>query len=92
MAVYNFATGLGTAGTPMNGLGSTTEVFSGATVTQPKLDLLVAALHARGNTIVGIDGAIGGTMHLAVQGGPAVGSATYGTVVCTAICTFEAEH
>tara|TARA_B100000900_G_scaffold362765_1_gene336290 strand:- start:465 stop:722 length:258 start_codon:yes stop_codon:yes gene_type:complete len=72
-----------------NGLGSHTEVVSGSPADQAGLDALVAALGARGNTVAGIDGAHGGTMHFALQGGPAAGGETIATVALTAVATFE---
>lgn len=72
-----------------NGLGSTTEIVSGAPADQSELDALVAALGARGNTVAGIDGAHGGTMHFALQGGPAAGGNTIATIALTAVATFE---
>lgn len=72
-----------------NGLGPTTEVVSGTVPDQAGLDALVAALGVRGNTIAGVDGAHGGTMHFALQGGPAAGGETVATVALSAVATFE---
>ena len=74
-----------------NGLGPKTEIVSGAPANQSELDALVVALGARGNTVAGIDGAHGGTMHFALQGGPAAGGETIATIALAAVCTFDDE-
>jgi len=72
-----------------NGLGPKTEIVSGAPADQAELDALVLGLGQRGNTIAGVDGAHGGTMHFALQGGTAAGGNTVGGVALTAVATFE---
>ena len=76
------------AGRAGNGLGSATEIVSGAPADQAELDAVIVALGERGNTIAGVEGAHGGTMHFALQGGPAAGGNTIGGVALTAVCTF----
>ena len=96
MAAYNFATGLGTAKTPMNGLGSTTTILDtdGVVADAAALTAIVDALHAAGHTVVGIDGALAAVMHIAIQGGPdasAYAAEAMGQDV-SAVATFEAAH
>ena len=71
-----------------NGLGSTTQIISAAPADQAALDAFEKALGAAGHTIAGVDGAHGGTMHFAIQGGGTVANPT-GAEATTAICTFE---
>ena len=72
-----------------NGLGPKTEIVSGAPADQAELDALVLGLGSRGNTIAGVDGAHGGTMHFALQGGTVAGGNTVGGVALTTVATFE---
>lgn len=71
-----------------NGLGSTTVVVvSDAVVAdQAALDAVSAALQSAGWTVAGIDGAHGGLMHFAIQGG----DWTDGVMgqALSAVCTF----
>ena len=62
-------TGITTAGT---GLGAVTSILvSDAVVAdQAALKAIRMALEVAGHTIAGIDGAVAGTMHFAVQAGP----------------------
>jgi hypothetical protein len=76
------------AGRAGNGLGSDTQIISAAPADQAALDAFIAALGAAGHSIAGIDGAHGGTMHFAIQGGGTVANPT-GAEATTAVCTFE---
>ena len=76
-----------------NGLGSTTTVLvSDAVVAdQAALDAISVALQNAGHTVAGIDGALAGVMHFAVQGGP--DASGYAAEVMgqalSAVCTFN---
>ena len=75
-----------------NGLGSVTTVLvsDAAVADQAALDAVSAALQFAGHTVAGIDGAHGGTMHFAVQGGPDASgySAEVMGQALSAVCTF----
>ena len=75
-----------------NGLGSVTTVLvsDAAVADQAALDAISAALQTNGHTVAGIDGAHGGTMHFAVQGGPdaSAWSAEVMGQALSAVCTF----
>ena len=71
-----------------NGLGSVTQVISASIADQAALDAFEKAVGAAGHSIAGVDGAHGGTMHFAIQGGGTVANPT-GAEATTAICTFE---
>ena len=76
-----------------NGLGSVTTILvsDAAVADQAALDAVSAALQSAGHTVAGIDGAHGGTMHFAVQGGPDASgySATVMGQALSAVCTFN---
>ena len=76
-----------------NGLGSiTTVLVSDASVAdQAALDADSAALQNASHTVAGIDGAHGGTMQFAVQGGPDASgySAEVMGQALSAVCTFN---
>tara|TARA_Y100001949_G_scaffold128625_1_gene110116 strand:+ start:116 stop:373 length:258 start_codon:yes stop_codon:yes gene_type:complete len=76
-----------------NGLGSITTVLDSdaAVADQAALDAISQALQNAGHTVAGIDGALAGVMHFAVQGGPDA-SGYSGTVMgqaLSAVCTFN---
>ena len=76
-----------------NGLGSVTTILDSDAVVadQAALDAISVALQNAGHTVAGIDGALAGVMHFAVQGGPdASGYAAevMGQAV-SAVCTFN---
>jgi hypothetical protein len=76
-----------------NGLGSITTILDSDAVVadQAALDAISAALQNAGHTVVGIDGALAGVMHFAVQGGP--DASGYAAEVMgqalSAVCTFN---
>lgn len=76
-----------------NGLGSVTTILDSDAVVadQAALDAISAALQNAGHTVVGIDGALAGVMHFAVQGGP--DASGYAAEVLgqalSAVCTFN---
>ena len=76
-----------------NGLGSITTIFDSdaAVANQAALDAISAALQNAGHTVVGIDGALAGVMHFAIQGGP--DASGYAAEVLgqalSAVCTFN---
>ena len=76
-----------------NGLGSITTILDSDAVVadQAALDAISAALQTAGHTVVGIDGALAGVMHFAVQGGP--DASGYAAEVMgqalSAVCTFN---
>lgn len=74
-----------------NGLGSRTQIVSSTTIAdQTELDAFEKALTALGHTIAAVDGAHGGTMHFAVQGGPLpIAAGTYAGETLVAVCDFE---
>ena len=76
-----------------NGLGSTTTVLvsDAAVADQAALDAVSAALQNAGHTVAGIDGALAGVMHFAVQGGPDASgySAEVMGQALSAVCTFN---
>lgn len=71
-----------------NGLGSVTQIVSAAPADQAALDAFEKAVGAAGHTIAGVDGAHGGTMHFAIQGGGAVANPT-GAEATAIVATFE---
>ena len=75
-----------------NGLGSITTILDSDAVVadQAALDAISAALQNAGHTVVGIDGALAGTMHFAVQGGPDASGYTNEVMgqALSAVCTF----
>jgi hypothetical protein len=76
-----------------NGLGSITSVLvsDAAVADQAALDAVSAALQNAGHTVAGIDGALAGVMHFAVQGGPDASgySAEVMGQALSAVCTFN---
>ena len=76
-----------------NGLGSVTTILDSDAVVadQAALDAISAALQNAGHTVVGIDGALAGVMHFAIQGGP--DASGYAAEVLgqalSAVCTFN---
>ena len=76
------------AGRAGNGLGGRTQIVSAPVADQAELDAIIEGFGATG-TVAGVDGAHGGTMHFALQGGPAAGGETIATVALTAVATFE---
>ena len=76
-----------------NGLGSITTVLDSdaAVADQAALDAVSAALQNAGHTVAGIDGALAGVMHFAVQGGPDASgySAEVMGQALSAVCTFN---
>ncbi len=71
-----------------NGLGSVTQIVSAAPADQAALDAFEKAVGAAGHTIAAVDGAHGGTMHFAIQGGSAVANPT-GAEATAIVATFE---
>lgn len=76
-----------------NGLGSITTILDSdaAVADQAALDAISAALQNAGHTVVGIDGALAGVMHFAIQGGPDASaySAEVMGQALSAVCTFN---
>ena len=74
-----------------NGLGSRTQIVSSTTIAdQAQLDAFEKAITALGHTIAAIDGAHGGTMHFAIQGGPLpIAAGAYAGETLAAVCDFE---
>jgi len=74
-----------------NGLGSRTQIISSATIAdQAALDTFGKAIAALGHTIAAVDGAHGGTMHFAIQGGPLpIAAGAYAGETVAAVCDFE---
>ena len=76
-----------------NGLGSVTTILDSDAVVadQAALDAISVALQQAGHTVAGIDGALAGVMHFAVQGGP--DASGYAAEVMgqalSAVCTFN---
>jgi|TARA_B110000438_G_scaffold96367_1_gene95586 hypothetical protein len=76
-----------------NGLGSVTTILDSDAVVadQAALDAISVALQNAGHTVAGIDGALAGVMHFAVQGGP--DASGYAAEVMgqalSAVCTFN---
>jgi len=71
-----------------NGLGSVTQIVSAAPADQAALDAFEKAVGAAGHSIAGVDGAHGGTMHFAIQGGGVVANPT-GAEATAIVATFE---
>ena len=71
-----------------NGLGSVTQIVSAAPADQAALDAFEKAVGAAGHSIAGVDGAHGGTMHFAIQGGCVVANPT-GAEATAIVATFE---
>ena len=75
-----------------NGLGSVTTILDSDAVVadQAALDAISVALQNAGHTVAGIDGALAGVMHFAIQGGP--DASGYAAEVLgqalSAVCTF----
>jgi len=75
-----------------NGLGSRTQVISASIADQAALDAFEGAMGQLGHTLAAIDGAHGGTMHFAVQGGPLpISAGAYAGETVAAVCDFEEE-
>ena len=72
-----------------NGLGPVTQIISAAPADQAALDAFEKAITVLGHTIAGIEGAHGGTMHFAIQGGPLpIAAGTYAGETVADVCTF----
>ena len=79
--------------TPVNGIGSTTQIVSmtKATITQAEIDAAAAAVQVENNVIAGVSGIAGaGVVYFAVQGAGVTAGDNYGIAGVTAavVCTF----